>query len=75
MSATEATPAVAVEEAKPSDAAPVPDTSAPAPEGAKVEAAEAPVRLFLCVAFIVSYFILFFSFSFSRRLRSQKRHR
>src|SRR5712691_6948982 len=59
MSATEATPVVVVEEAKPSEVAPVTDTSAPVPEGAKVEAAAAPVRLFLCVAFIVPYFFLF----------------
>ena len=65
MSATEAaaTPAVAVEEVKPSEA-PVTETSAPAPEAPKVEAAAAPVRLFLCVTFLCSYFFFFFFFPF-----------
>ena len=73
MSATEAaaTPAVAVEEAKPE--APATDISAPAAEAPKVETAEAPVRLFLCVTFHCSFF--FFSFSFTRRLRRLKRPR
>lgn len=61
MSATEAaaTPAVAVEEAKPE--APVTDISTPA-EAPKVETAEAPVRLFLCVTFHCSFFFLFIFF-------------
>ena len=73
MSATEAaaTPAVAVEEAKPE--APVTDTSAPAPEAPKVETAEVPVRLFLCVIFHRSLF--FFFLLFIRRLRRLKRFR
>lgn len=72
MSATEAaaTPAVAVEEVKPSEA-PVTDTSAPAPEVPKVEAAAAPVRLFLCVTIHCSNFFFFF-FNIPRRLRKQK---
>ena len=62
MSATEAaaTPAVAVEEVKPSEA-PVTDTSAPAPEVPKVEAAAAPVRLFLCVTIHCSIFYFLYS--------------
>ena len=61
MSATEAaaTPAVAVEEVKPSEA-PVTDTSAPAPEAPKVETAAAPVRLSLCVTFLCVHFFFFF---------------
>ena len=52
MSATEAaaaTPAVVVEEAKPTETAPVVDTPAPAQEAPKVEETATPVRFFpLC---------------------------
>jgi len=59
MSATEAVATVvSVEEAKPTEAAPVTDTPAPAQEAPKVEEIAAPVRLFLCVDFsLFPYFI------------------
>ena len=49
MSDPVATPAVAVEEAQPTETAPVTDSSAPAPEVPKVEDTAAPVRFsFVC---------------------------
>jgi hypothetical protein len=71
MSATEAAVApVAVEETKPTETAPVTDTSAPVQEAPKVEetAAPAPVRLFLCVQ--ISLFLFYI-----RRLQKQKQLR
>jgi hypothetical protein len=68
MSATEAAVApLAVEETKPTETAPVTDTSAPVQEAPKVEETVAPVRLFLCVQ--ISLFL------FYTRLQKQKRFR